>query len=169
MELQGWVDWDNVAAHLTQLQHVIAEMRELGVLAPLKYDLQGLGQAVERRLPDSIKGESLAILTVLSQDVERLSKSGEPAKGFDLGLYEIFVRAYFLLWDIQLSASLGEPVERAEANELGFYLERLSNVFDSNMAGSFPGFPEMGRDFNTGVPFSEIRATIQLYLNSLIE
>jgi hypothetical protein len=166
--LHGWVEWTEVVGHLVQLEHVPEEMREIGVLAPLKYDLQGLRTAVRRRLPVAIKEECLAVLTVLRQDVERLSKSDEPSMGFDLRLYEWFVGAYFLLWDIKLAEFLGGPAEKAEVIELNALLERLSSL-DVNAETEAPRFPDLTEIEVLGPKIKDIRAAIQFRLHALLD
>ncbi|MBA7594728.1 hypothetical protein ES703_01682 [subsurface metagenome] len=166
--LHGWVEWTDIGGHLVQLEHVPEEMREIGVLAPLKYDLQGLRTAVRRRLPGAIKEECLAVLTVLRQDVERLSKSDEPSMGFDLRLYEWFVGAYFLLWDIKLAEFLGGPVEKAEVIELNAFLERL-NSLDVNGEAEAPRFPDLTEIEVLGPKIKDIRAAIQFRLHALLD
>jgi len=166
--LHGWVEWTEVVGHLVQLEHVPEEMREIGVLAPLKYDLQGLRTAVRRRLPVAIKEECFAVLTVLRQDVERLSKSDEPSMGFDLRLYEWFVGAYFLLWDIKLAEFLGGPAEKAEVIELNALLERLSSL-DVNGEAEAPRFPDLTEIEVLGSKIKDIRAAIQFRLHALLD
>jgi len=166
--LHGWVEWTEVGGHLVQLEHVPEEMREIGVLAPLKYDLQGLRTAVRRRLPGAIREECYAVLTVLRQDVERLSKSDEPSMGFDLRLYEWFVGAYFLLWDIKLAEFLGGPAERAEVIELNALLERLSNL-EVNGGAEPPRFPDLAEVDVLGPQIKVIRAAIQFRLHALLD
>ena len=166
--LHGWVEWTEVVGHLVQLEHVPEEMREIGVLAPLKYDLQGLRTAVRRRLPGAIKEECFAVLTVLRQDVERLSKSDEPSMGFDLRLYEWFVGAYFLLWDIKLAEFLGGPAEKAEVIELNALLERLSSL-DVNGEAEAPRFPDLTEIEVLGPKIKDIRAAIQFRLHALLD
>lgn len=166
--LQGWVEWTDIGGHLVQLEHVIEEMREIEVLAPLKYDLQGLRTAVRRRLPGAIREECFAVLTVLRQDVERLSKSDEPSMGFDLRLYEWFVGSYFLLWDIKLAEFLGGPAERAEVIELNAFLERLSSLEVSGEAEA-PGFPDLTEIDFLGPQIKDIRAAIQFHLHALLD
>ena len=166
--LHGWVEWTEVVGHLVQLEHVPEEMREIGVLAPLKYDLQGLRTAVRRRLPGAIKEECFAVLTVLRQDVERLSKSDEPSMGFDLRLYEWFVGAYFLLWDIKLAEFLGGPAEKAEVIELNALLERLSSL-DVNGEAEAPRFPDLTEIEVLGSKIKDIRAAIQFRLHALLD
>jgi len=166
--LQGWVEWTGIGGHLVQLEHVIEEMREIEVLAPLKYDLQGLNTAVRRRLPGAIKEECFAVLTVLRQDVERLSKSDEPFMGFDLRLYERFVGAYFLLWDINLAEFLGGPAEKAEVIELNAFLERLSSL-EVNGEADAPRFPDITEIDVLGPQIKDIRAAIQFHLHALLD
>jgi len=166
--LHGWVEWTDIGGHLVQLEHVPEEMREIGVLAPLKYDLQGLRTAVRRRLPGAIREECYAVLTVLRQDVERLSKSDEPSMGFDLRLYEWFVGAYFLLWDIKLAEFLGGPAERAEVIELNALLERLSNL-EVNGGAEPPRFPDLAEVDVLGPQIKVIRAAIQFRLHALLD
>jgi len=166
--LQDWVEWTDIGGHLVQLEHVPEEMREIGVLAPLKYDLQGLRTAVRRRLPVAIKEECFAVLTVLRQDVERLSKSDEPSMGFDLRLYEWFVGAYFLLWDIKLAEFLGGPAERVEVIELNALLERLSSL-DVNGEAEAPRFPDLTEIDVLGPQIKDIRAAIQFRLHALLD
>jgi len=166
--LQGWVEWTEVGGHLVQLEHVPGEMREIGVLAPLKYDLQGLRTAVRRRLPGAIREECYAVLTVLKQDVERLSKSDEPSMGFDLRLYEWFVGAYFLLWDIKLAEFLGGPAEKVEVLELNALLERLSSPEVQGEADA-PRFPDLTEVDVLGPQIKDIRAAIQFRLHSLLD
>ncbi len=166
--LQGWVEWTDIGGHLVQLEHVPGEMREIGVLAPLKYDLQGLRTAVRRRLPGAIREECFAVLTVLRQDVERLSKSDEPSMGFDLRLYEWFVGAYFLLWDIKLAEFLGGSAERAEVIELNAILERLSNLEITGEAEA-PRFPDLTEIDVLGLQVKGIRAAIQFRLHALLD
>ena len=166
--LHGWVEWTEVVGHLVQLEHVPEEMREIGVLAPLKYDLQGLRTAVRRRLPGAIKEECFAVLTVLRQDVERLSKSDEPSMGFDLRLYEWFVGAYFLLWDIKLAEFLGGPAEKAEVIELNALLERLSSL-DVNGEAEAPRFPDLTEIEVLGPKIKDIRVAIQFRLHALLD
>jgi len=166
--LHGWVEWTDIGGHLVQLEHVPEEMREIGVLAPLKYDLQGLRTAVRRRLPGAIREECFAVLTVLRQDVERLSKSDEPSMGFDLRLYEWFVGAYFLLWDIKLAEFLGGPAERAEVIELNALLERLSNL-EVNGGAEPPRFPDLAEVDVLGPQIKVIRAAIQFRLHALLD
>lgn len=166
--LQGWVEWTDIGGHLVQLEHVIEEMREIEVLAPLKYDLQGLRTAVRRRLPGAIREECFAVLTVLRQDVERLSKSDEPSMGFDLRLYEWFVGSYFLLWDIKLAEFLGGPAERAEVIELNAFLERLSSLEVSGEAEA-PRFPDLTEIDFLGPQIKDIRAAIQFHLHALLD
>ncbi len=166
--LHGWVEWTDIGGHLVQLEHVPEEMREIGVLAPLKYDLQGLRTAVRRRLPVAIKEECFAVLTVLRQDVERLSKSDEPSMGFDLRLYEWFVGAYFLLWDIKLAEFLGGPAEKAEVIELNALLERLSSL-DVNGEAEAPRFPDLTEIEVLGPKIKDIRVAIQFRLHALLD
>lgn len=166
--LQGWVEWTDIGGHLVQLEHVIEEMREIEVLAPLKYDLQGLNTAVRRRLPGAIREECFAVLTVLRQDIERLSKSDEPSMGFDLRLYERFVGAYFLLWDINLSEFLGGPAERAEVIELNTFLERLSSL-EVNGEAEVPRFPDLTEIDVLGPKIKDIRGAIQFHLHALLD
>ena len=166
--LHGWVEWTDILGHLVQLEHVPGEMREIGVLAPLKYDLQGLRTAVRRRLPGAIREECFAVLTVLRQDVERLSKSDEPSMGFDLRLYEWFVGAYFLLWDIKLAEFLGGSAERAEVIELNALLERLSSLEVKGEAGA-PRFPDLSEIDVLGPQVKGIRAAIQFHLHALLD
>ena len=166
--LQGWVEWTGIGGHLVQLEHVLGEMREIEVLAPLKYDLQGLNTAVRRRLPGAIREECFAVLTVLRQDIERLSKSDEPSMGFDLRLYERFVGAYFLLWDINLSEFLGGPAERAEVIELNTLLERLSSL-EVNGEAEAPRFPDLTEIDVLGPKIKDIRAAIQFHLHALLD
>jgi len=166
--LQGWVEWTDIGSHLVQLEHITGEMRELGVLAPLKYDLQGLRTAVRRRLPGAIREECFAVLTVLRQDVERLSKSDEPSMGFDLGLYEWFVGAYFLLWDISLAEFLDGLAERAEVNELNALLERLSSL-EVNGRAEAPRFPDLTEVDVLGPQVKDIRAAIQVRLHAILD
>jgi hypothetical protein len=166
--LQGWVEWTDIGGHLVQLEHVIEEMREIEVLAPLKYDLQGLNTAVRRRLPGAIREECFAVLTVLRQDVERLSKSDEPSMGFDLRLYKWFVGSYFLLWDIKLAEFLGGPAERAEVIELNAFLERLSSLEVSGEAEA-PRFPDLTEIDFLGPQIKDIRAAIQFHLHALLD
>ena len=166
--LHGWVEWGEVGGHLQQLDHVVGEMREIGVLAPLKYDLQGLGAAVRRRLPGAIKDECHAVLTVLRQDVERLSKSDEPSRGFDLRLYEWFVGAYLLLWDVELAEFLGGHADRGEFLELNAFLERLSGL-EAHGDAVAPRFPDLTEVELLGVLMREIRAGIQFRLQGLLE
>ena len=166
--LHGWVEWTEVVGHLVQLEHVPGEMREIGVLAPLKYDLQGLRTAVRRRLPGAIKEECFAVLTVLRQDVERLSKSDEPSMGFDLRLYEWFVGAYFLLWDIKLAEFLGGPAEKAEVIELNTLLEKLSSL-DVNGEAEAPRFPDLTEIEVLGPKIKDIRVAIQFHLHALLD
>jgi hypothetical protein len=166
--LQGWVEWTGIGGHLVQLEHVIEEMREIEVLAPLKYELQGLRSAVRRRLPGAIKEECFAVLTVLKQDVERLSKSEEPSMGFDLRLYERFVGAYFLLWDVNLSELLGGPAERGEVIELNSFLERLSSPEASGETEA-PRFPDLTEIDVLGPKIKDIRGAIQFHLHALLD
>jgi len=166
--LHGWVEWTDIVGHLVQLEHVPGEMREIGVLAPLKYDLQGLRTAVRRRLPGAIREECFAVFTVLRQDVERLSKSDEPSMGFDLRLYEWFVGAYFLLWDIKLAEFLGGPAERAEVIELNALLERLSSL-EVNGEAEAPRFPDLSEIEVLGPKIKDIRAAIQFHLHALLD
>jgi len=166
--LQGWVEWAEVGDHLAQLEHVIGEMREIGVLAPLKYDLQGLRKAVGRRLPGAIREECFAVLTVLRQDAERLSKSDEPSMGFDLGLYDWFVGAYLLLWDISLAEFLGGSAERAEVIELNTALERLGGL-EAGGGAENPRFPDLNEAEFLGPKVKDIRAGIHIRLHALLE
>jgi hypothetical protein len=99
--------------------------------------------------------------------VERLSKSDEPSMGFDLRLYEWFVGAYFLLWDIKLAEFLGGSVERAEAIELNAFLERLSSL-DVNGETEAPRFPDLTEIEVLGPKIKDIRVAIQFRLHALL-
>ncbi len=162
--------WRPMKRHLAEAGRIIDEMRDLAVIAPLNYDVNGLAAAVTRRLVDGIKEECYAIISIVNRDAERLAYIEEPTKGFDLELHEIFVKSYLLMWDMNLGEYLGEAVEEEELDEFMTYVDRLEGHAVSDLCSrGLTSVKNLYLRDGISPHFNRIRLLTHQCLNSLIE
>jgi hypothetical protein len=169
-ELDEGVNWKLVRECLSEIKQILREMIKVDADIPFSYDVQGLSTSIRLRQTGGIKDECYAIIESVHGDVGRLLNTGESPEGFNIELYELFVKSYLLLWDLNLGEYVGDGLEKDELKALQSSLEKLDGLVQYNEYG---GGLEQVKDLllvKTFSPhFKKIRSLIHIYLNSLIE
>ena len=170
LDLDGEPRWGPMKRHIAEGERIIKEMKKLAVIAPLNYDVNGLAAAVAKRLVRGIKEECYAIISIVNRDAERLAYIEEPAKGFDLELYEIFIKSYLLMWDMRLGEYLGGSVEEEELAKFMAYIDRLrGHVALGQCSKGLTSVNNLYLQEGISPHFDKIRLLTHQCLNSLIE
>ena len=168
--LEGEPMWVPMKRNLAEAGRIIFEMKELAVIAPLNYDANGLAAAVNQRLADGIKEECYAIISIVDRDAERLAYVEEVTRGFNLKLYEIFVKSYLLLWDMRMGEHLGDIVDDEELETFMTYISRLEgHVVSVHCIQGLNNIRSLYLKDGIGPHFDRIRLLLHQCLNSLIE
>ncbi|MCW3991322.1 MAG: hypothetical protein NWE79_01320 [Candidatus Bathyarchaeota archaeon] len=170
LQLDSEINWGSFKRNLAEVGRIIYEMKELAVIAPLNYDVNGLAAAVNKRLVNGIKEECYAIISIIDRDAERLANFEEPAKGFDLELHKIFVKSYLLLWDMRMGARVGDIVDEEELDQFMTYISRLEgHVVSDNCIEGLNWVKSLYLLDGISPHFDRIKRLLHECLNSLIE
>jgi hypothetical protein len=169
-DLNGEPRWGPMKKEIAEAGRIIEEMKKLAVIAPLNYDVNGIAAAVAKRLVGGIKEECYAIISIVNRDAERLAYIEEPANGFDLELYEIFIKSYLLMWDMRLGEYLGGSVKEEELDKFMAYIDRLGgHVASGQCSQGLASVNNLYLQEGISYHFDRIRLLTHHCLNSLIE
>ena len=153
---------------MTRSEQITREMEDLEVDPKLSYEIDDLEAAVHLRKIDEIKSQCYGILEAIHRDVEILV-DGHSEK-FNFELYEWFIHAVTLLWDLRLGEHLGDAPDEREVEELQIYLGNMDDLVSTYEDPEASGLVERLQEerLNDSV-FKTVRSIIHQRLNSLIK
>jgi hypothetical protein len=170
LELNDGVDWDAMRRALSEMGQILEEMPKVDVETPLDYDLGGLSAALRLRVVEDIKRECHALVSAIHDDAKSIAETGEPQKGFDLRLYDLFVGACLLLWDLRLGEVVGDDLDNVGLERLQAYLDELDGMLSSeDCTATLKQIQYLPSVTTFGPFFNDVRSLIHGYLNSLVE
>ncbi len=165
--LDGHVDWNLMGEYVNRSEPVTREMGELEVDPKLSYEINDLEAAVRLRKIDEIKSQCYGILEAIHRDVETLVNGH--SEEFNFELYEWFIHAVTLLWDLRLGEHLGDAPDEREVEELQIYLGNMDDLVSVYEVPEAPELIERLQEerVNDSV-FKTVRSSIRQSLNSFI-
>lgn len=166
--LDGHVDWKLMGEYVNRSEQVTREMGDLEVDPKLSYEIDDLEAAVRLRKIDEIKSQCYGILEAIHRDVETLVDGH--SEEFNFELYEWFIHAVTLLWDLRLGEHLGDAPDEREVEELQIYLGNMDDLVSIYEDPEASGLIERLQEerVNDSV-FKAVRSIIHQSLNSLIK
>ncbi|MCW3992243.1 MAG: hypothetical protein NWE79_06015, partial [Candidatus Bathyarchaeota archaeon] len=170
LELNDGVDWDAMRRALSEMEQILEEVPKVDVETSLDYNVEGLSTALRLRVVEDIKRECHALMSAIQDYAKSIAEIGETPKGFDLRLYDLFVGAFLLLWDLRLCEFVGDDLDKVELERLQACLDELDGMLsseDCTAALKQIQYPPSVTTF--GPFFNDIRSLIHGYLNSLVE
>lgn len=109
-------------------------------------------------------------MSAVHDDVKSLAEVDEPPKGFNFKLYDLFVKAYLLLWDLMLGEFVGDGLDRVELDNLQACLDELDGMLSSEeCTAALKQLQYLPSVTTFGPLFNDVRSLIHGYLNSLVE
>jgi hypothetical protein len=164
--LDGHINWNLMGEYVNRSEQVTREMGELEVDPKLSYEINDLEAAVRLRKIDEIKSQCYGILEAIHRNVETLV-DGHSEK-FNFELYEWFIHAVTLLWDLRLGEHRGDVPDEREVEELQMYLGNMDDLVSVYEDPEASGLIERLQEerVNDSV-FKTVRSIIHQSLNSL--
>ncbi|MFQ6053554.1 MAG: hypothetical protein ACE5OO_04905 [Candidatus Bathyarchaeia archaeon] len=163
--LDGRVNWGLMDERRSSIEELVEAMEEIdgnGAIA-----IGGLSGAIRRRSADEIKRECYALIEAVHRSARGLRSEGGGGV-FNMELYELFVGAHLLLWDLRLGEYLGEELQEGELEELMGYLERLDDAVGFEGDHGFEDVAKR-RLSEAGLNLSEVRSLLRRYLDHLVD
>jgi len=170
LELNDGVDWDAMRRALSEMEQILEEMPKVDVETSLNYDVEGLSTALRLRVVEDIKRECHALMSAIHDYAKSIAEIGETPKGFDLRLYDLFVGAFLLLWDLRLCEFVGDDLDKVELERLQVCLDELDGMLSSEECTAALKQIQYLPTVTTFSPlFNNIRSLMHRYLSSLVE
>ena len=168
-ELDGSVNWRLMDTHRAEVEEIGGQIIEISEVKTIDIPMGTLSNAIMRRLTDDIKRDCYALIEAVHHGSKELSSQVEEhSNAFNLELYELFVGAYLILWDLKMGEYLGEEPQEEELEELQACLEKLHDMVGFEGDAGFEAITELSSLRKLPV-FEDIRSLIQQYLNYLLD